>query len=43
MDATDASEMTEELGFIQHYLDKLGYKNEVTETKVFDDNCFLFE
>ena len=45
LDATDESEISEELGqnFVKHYLERLGYENEKTSDKFFDDNCFLFE
>ena len=44
LEATDASEITEELGSVAHYLERLGYANEKTSSNgVYDESCFLFE
>lgn len=44
LEATDESEITEELGSVAHYMERLGYAGDRTNMKmVYDESCFLFE
>ena len=42
LDATDDSEIDDELKPVAKYLNALGYKREKTDKTIKDDSCFLF-